>query len=108
MSELPLLTVLALAGIGSGFLVAVSLGAFVRRRSWSYFLVTIAIGTLVLRTILGVVTLGELVSLEVHHLLEHVLDLLIVGLLFGAVYLARTVAPRDEREYEWLDEDPHD
>lgn len=108
MSELPLLTVLALAGLGSGFLVAVSLGALVRRRSWSYFLVTIAIATLVLRTLLGVVTLGEFVSLELHHLLEHVLDLLIVGLLFGAVYLARTVAPTDERENEWLDEDPYD
>lgn len=83
--------VLAVAGLGSAALVAVAVMALFRRRSLSYFLVTMAIGTLLLRAFLGAVTLGGVVSGHDHHLLEHVLDVLVIGLLFTAVYAARGI-----------------
>lgn len=108
MSQLTLLVILMLAGIGSASLVAVSTGALLRRRSWSYFLVTLAIGTLTLRTFLGAVMVGDFISPDMHHTLEHLLDVLVIGLLFGAVYLARTIGPTDEFEHSHVDEEPHD
>lgn len=85
--------VLAVAGLGSAALVAVAVTALFRRRSLSYFLVTTAIGTLLLRAFLGAVTLGGLVAQHNHHVLEHVLDVIVIGLLFTAVYAARRIDP---------------
>lgn len=83
--------ILAIAGLGAGLLVAVSSLAVFRRRSLPYVLVTLAIGTLLLRSFLGTVMLGGLVSGHSHHFLEHVLDVLVVGLLFTAVHTARRI-----------------
>lgn len=85
--------VLAVTGLGSAALVAVALTALFRRRSLSYFLVTMALGTLLLRSFLGAVTVGGIVSQHDHHLLEHVLDAIVIGLLFTAVYTARSIDP---------------
>lgn len=87
------LLALTVTGLGSAALVALAGAALLRRRSWPYFLVTVALGSLALRTFLGAVTIGGFVSLHAHHVLEHLLDALVVGLLFAAVYAARTVAP---------------
>lgn len=88
-----LLVILGLAGLGSAALVALSASALLRRRSWSYFLVTLAIGSLLLRTFLGAAVMGGYLPISLHHVLEHLLDGLIVGLLFAAVYVARSVDP---------------
>lgn len=86
--------ILAMTAIGTAALVVLAMMALFRRRSLSYFLVTMAIGTLLLRTFLGAVTLGGLVSPHAHHLLEHVFDALVISLLFTAVYAARRTDPR--------------
>lgn len=86
--------ILGAAGLGSAVLVAVALGALFRRRSLSYFLVTMAIGTFLLRTFLATVTYTGLVSAHSHHLLEHVFDVVVIGLLFAAVYATRRIDAR--------------
>lgn len=90
---LPLALVLVVAGLGAAVLVAISGLALYRRRSLSYVLVTLAIGALLLRSLLGTVTLGGLLADPTHHVLEHVVDVVVVGLLFAAVYAARRVDP---------------
>lgn len=83
--------ILAIAGLGAGLLVAVSSLALFRRQSLPYVLVTLAIGALLLRSFLGTVMLGGLLSGHSHHFLEHVLDVIVVGLLFTAIYTARRI-----------------
>lgn len=86
--------ILTAAGLGSAVLVAVAMGALFRRRSLSYFLVTVAIGTFTLRTFLAIVTFTGLISEHTHHLVEHVFDVVVIGLLFAAVYATRRTDPR--------------
>lgn len=81
--------VLIVAAAASALVVVLALAAFVRRRSWSYLLITLALGTLLARTVIGVLMLQRWLSPSVHHLLEHGLDVVMVGLLIGAVWLAR-------------------
>lgn len=89
----PILFVLLVAGLGSGLVVSLALAAFARRRSPSYFLVTLALSTLLTRSLLGVLFVDGALGPPQHHLLEHGLDAVGVLLLFGAVYAARTVDP---------------
>lgn len=85
--------VLAVTGFGSSVLVAVAVTALFRRRPLSYAMVSMVIGTLLLRAFLGAVTLDGLVSQHDHHVLEHVLVVMVIGLLFTAVYAARRIDP---------------
>lgn len=85
-----LVAVLAVAALVSGLIMALGLAAFARRRSWSYFLVTLALATLLIRTLFGVLSVNGILGASSHHLLEHGLDILAVALLLGAVYAART------------------
>lgn len=90
-----LLTAVLVAGaLASGFIIALPLVAFVRRRSWPYLLVTLALGTLLVRTGFGMLSVQGSVAPVPHHIVEHGLDVLTVALLLGAVYLARGVGPR--------------
>ena len=87
----PALTVvLGLAAIGSAAVLLVALKAFERRRTLSYLLVALAIATLLGRTLLGGLTVGGAVSPGAHHVAEHGFDIVLVVLLVGAVYAART------------------
>lgn len=95
-----LLIVLAVAGLVSGLLITLALTALARRRSWSYFLVTLALATLLIRTLFGVLTINGVLGSSSHHVLEHSLDILTVVLLLGAVYCARTVDHRGDGSYE--------
>lgn len=79
------------AGLASGIIVSLSLAAFIRRRSWAYFLVTLALVVFLGRTVLAGLALVQVMSPESHHLLEHSMDLLTGGLLIGAIYVARTI-----------------
>ena len=85
---------LVVAGGGSVILVAIAGLALRRRRSVSYALITMAIGALVLRSFLGAVTLAGYASIHLHHVVEHLLDALVIGLLFVAVYAARTMGQK--------------
>lgn len=103
MAEELLLVILAITAVGSAVLGSLAGMALFRRRSLSYFLVTIAIGTLLLRSFLGMVTIPGLISTHTHHVLEHILDTLVIGLLFAAVYVARSIEPDSQLTENQLD-----
>ena len=95
-AEPSLVIVLALAGAGSLVVAGLASVAFARRRSRSYLLVAAALGTLAARTGVAGLSLGGLLETNLHHLLEHGLDVAMAALVIAAVYYARTV----ERELD--------
>lgn len=86
-----LLVVLALAGVGASAVVGLSLAALVRRRSGSYLLVTLAVATLLARTLVAALSLNGSLRPGTHHLAEHGLDVAMVALVIAAVYAARGI-----------------
>jgi hypothetical protein len=87
-----LLAVIALAGAGAAILLGLAAGAFVRRQSRPYLLIVGALAALFGRSaVAGLTAVGALSTSE-HHLLEHGLDVVLVGLVIAAVYHARTVS----------------
>ena len=81
-----LVAVIALAVVGTALLFAVGLVAYSRRRSTRYLLITVVLGMLVARSIVGLGTVLGLVPMTVHHLVEHGFDFLIAVLILFAVY----------------------
>ncbi|MFO7926653.1 MAG: DUF7471 family protein [Halobacteriota archaeon] len=81
-----LFAVLALAGVGTGILLVLALVAYTRRRTRTYALVTLAIGTLFFRSIVGLGTVSGVVPMSVHHLIAHAIDFVIAGLILYAAY----------------------
>lgn len=90
--SLPLLAVILLAGIGTGILFVGSIVACLRRRELRYVLITIAVGALFVRSIVGFGTVYGLVPMTAHHLLEHSFDFLIAALVLYAVYRSKPSA----------------
>lgn len=90
---------LVLAGGGSLLLVGIAAAAFVQRRSRSYLLVLLALATLLARTVAGVLMINGVVDDAVHHTLEHVLDVALIGFLLVAVYTVRSDRTRATGEY---------
>ncbi len=84
--SVPLLVVVAVAGLGTGVLFLVSLLAYRRRRSRQYRLVCVAVGVLLARSVVGAGTVLGYVPMPVHHFLEHSLDFLIAAIVLYAVY----------------------
>lgn len=83
----------AALGVGAVFSVLVALLAFVafyRRRTVSYLLIAVAFSTFLGKTSLGIVYLTGRVSVDVHHALEHALDVVMLALVLVAVYYARS------------------
>lgn len=87
--DLVLALLLALAGLGSAGVMGLALAALVRRRSWPYLLVTLALVTLLARTGVAVASMWLLLPAGTHHLLEHALDVLMAALVIAAVLTAR-------------------
>lgn len=81
-----LLAVIVLAAIGTTILFCCGLVAYSRRRSRRYLLITVVLGLLVVRSIVGLGTIFGLVPMTVHHLLEHGVDFAIAVLILYAVY----------------------
>lgn len=98
--SLPLLLVLAVATVGTAFLLALALLSFTERRSRPYLLIALAISALFLRTIVAVMSMMEVLPTATHHLFEHALDVAVVVLVVVAVYYARSVERRLEPEEE--------
>lgn len=96
--EPPLVVVLALAGAASLVVAGLASVAFARRRTRSYLLVAGALAALAARTGVAGLSLGGLLGTDLHHLLEHGLDVAMAGLVIGAVYYARTVERELDRE----------
>jgi hypothetical protein len=84
-----LVTVLLFGMVVSTVLVAVGTVAWQRRRSLPYLLVTLALGTLAVKGVVGFSVLADLLPMATHHTIEHGLDLLMAVLLVGAVVFAR-------------------
>ena len=91
---------LVLAGGGSLLLVGLAGVAFVQRRSRSYLLVLLALATLLARTVAGVLMLDGLLAADLHHTLEHALDVALVGFLLVAVYSVRSDRTRTRGEHQ--------
>ena len=89
--DLAFVVMLALAGLGSAVVLGLALAAFLRRRSRSYLLVTLALATLLARTGVAALSLTGSVGAGAHHLLEHGLDAAMAALVVAAVYDARRV-----------------
>ena len=89
--DVPLVLALAAAGVASAVLTGAALAAFLRRRSRPYLLVALALGTLLARSVVAGASLGGLLAGDVHHLLEHGLDVAMAGLVIAAVWYARSV-----------------
>ncbi len=84
-----LLGVIVLAGIGTGILFLGSILAFLQRRELRYALITLAVGALFFRSIVGFATVYGHVPMTIHHLVEHSLDFLIAALVLYAVYRSK-------------------
>ncbi|SIR63521.1 DUF7471 family protein [Natronorubrum thiooxidans] len=81
-----LLGVIVLAVIGTTILFCCGVVAYLQRRSTRYLLITIVLGLLVGRSIVGLGTVFGLVPMTVHHLVEHSVDFTIAVLILYAVY----------------------
>jgi hypothetical protein len=88
-----LVVTLLAASVGALTVLALATAALALRRSVSYGLVTAALTTLAVRTAVAWLTIANLLSTQLHHLLEHGLDVIMASLVIGAVYYARTVQP---------------
>lgn len=82
-----LLAVIALAALGTAVVFALSLAAYYRRRETSYLLISLAVGALLLRSVIGFGTVRGDVPMLYHHLFEHTLDFLIAALVLCAAYI---------------------
>ncbi|PSQ04039.1 hypothetical protein BRC97_12040 [Halobacteriales archaeon QS_6_71_20] len=83
--------VVALGGVAGALLLGLGLAAFLRRPSRSYLLVALALGALVGRAALAGGAAVGVVGAGTHHFGEHLLDVVMAGLVVAAVYFARAV-----------------
>ncbi|WP_254536821.1 DUF7471 family protein [Halomarina litorea] len=81
--------VLAAAALLAALVFGVALAAVARRRSWSYLLVALALGTLLARALVGVLTMESVLDPDLHHVLEHGLDVAMAALVIAAVAVTR-------------------
>ncbi|WP_458186141.1 DUF7471 family protein [Haladaptatus sp. NG-WS-4] len=86
--------VISLAALGSVLVLALATVAFRQRRTLPYLLVTLAFAALAGQALVGGLTTANYLAGSTHHLAEHALDVVVVALLVGAVYYARTVETR--------------
>lgn len=71
-----------------------------RRRTWSYLFITVAIGMLVFRSVVGFLSLGGPIEVQTHHVLEHLFDVVAILLLFAAILAGRTAPTKQTNEYQ--------
>ena len=84
---------MTLAAVGTAVLLGLALAAFVRRQSRPFLLIVFALVALLARSIVAGLAMTGSVSGGSHHMLEHALDVVLVALVIGAVYYARSVTP---------------
>ncbi|PSP72096.1 hypothetical protein BRC86_13430 [Halobacteriales archaeon QS_3_64_16] len=99
-SEVALVPLLVFGGLASAALAGLGAVAFLRRRSRSYLLVTLALVALGFKAFLGGLWLVEFLPITRHHLLEHGMDVAIALLLVAAIYDARRAPTNGRAETE--------
>jgi len=85
-----LLGVIALAVLGTTILFVIGLIGYLRRQTVPYLVITIVLGVLVVRSIVGLGTALGLVPMAVHHLVEHGIDVIIAASLLSLLYRRRS------------------
>jgi len=81
-----LLVILVLATLGTATLFLIGIAGYRRRRTRTYLLMTVVLGLLVVRSIVGIGTVLGLVPMPVHHLIEHSSDLTVAALVLYALF----------------------
>lgn len=81
-----LITIIVLSVVGTILLFGVGFVAYSRRQTTRYLLITVVLGMLVTRSVVGLGTVFGLVPMTVHHLVEHSFDFLIAIVVLYAVY----------------------
>lgn len=89
--ELSLTLTRAAAGVASALLTGAALAAFLRRQSRPYLLVVLAFAALLARSAVAGASMGRMLDSDVHHVLEHGLDVAMAGLVIAAVWYAGSV-----------------
>ena len=89
-----LLAIIVLAVFGTTILFCCGVVAYWRRRSTRYLLITIVLGLLAARSLVGLGTVFGLVPMTFHHLVEHGVDFTIAVLILYAVYRSGPAADR--------------
>lgn len=91
------LAIVVLAVAGTAVLFGCGLVAYSRRRSTRYLLITVVLGLLVARSIVGLGTVFGLVPMTVHHLVEHSFDFAIAVIVLYTVYRSGPMANAETR-----------
>ncbi|SFC54833.1 hypothetical protein SAMN05444422_11055 [Halobiforma haloterrestris] len=91
-----LLGVIVLAAVGTTVLFCCGVVAYSRRRSTRYLLITVVLGLLVVRSLVGLGTVFGLVPMTIHHLVEHGFDFSIAVLVLYAVYRSGSGSETEE------------
>ena len=95
-----LLLVILLAALGTMILFFCGVVAYRRRRSFRYLLITVVLGLLVARSLVGLGTVFGAVPMAVHHLVEHSVDFTIALLILYAVYRSGPLRGESTTELE--------
>ncbi|MFA9425448.1 hypothetical protein [Natronorubrum sp. A-ect3] len=80
-----LVLVIILAVLGTMVLFLVGLYGYLQRQTTTYLVLTIVLGALVARSVVGMGTVLGLVPMTAHHLIEHGFDVLIATLLLSLI-----------------------
>lgn len=88
--ETVLIPVLVLAILTSAVLVFLGVVAYSQRQSRSYLLVVLALATLIAKACLGCLVMVQWLAMDIHHLFEHLLDVIMALFLIASIYYART------------------
>ena len=88
-----LLVVLGLATLGTAALFLVGVAGYRRRGTSVYLLLTVALGLLVCRSVVGFGTALGIVPMPIHHLIEHGSDFAVATLVLYALYRSGPPSP---------------
>lgn len=85
IANLALIVSLIIAGIVSMLIFSVSCWVYLQRRTRPYLLLTVALGALVGRSVVGALDVLGHVSHAQHHVIEHGFDMVIAVSLLAAI-----------------------